>query len=379
MKCEGCQSKLERGALFCTVCGTKAPTGDVSQEPSSTPDKKSSSQANLTAKVDETLTSAKVVFSKESIAEKSAATKASVSAAWDKFRAPENKKQRIFAGIGAVVVIVLIALSVVSAQVAQMNEQERLRLAAQNLEQAFGQAVLEKYEPSCADANKAVTTSVDLNKAASQLAVARSTTNARQAKAAVSANGLSTTTYATKYKAAIESALSPGFKLLMSSEKRASSALEDQKSRWEAEWPTVVLTKCNLATVYATNVSNLTATDSAVSSFLSLAASAPWYPEGFYISPSDTDIAYRWDDAGANPGCYSCSYWRMTVVANTKCTSVYGEISISVNGTAVTWTNDTLSGLSAYQQGSLVYKTYNTAVTRNTSAASGKLVTLNCH
>ena len=123
-----------------------------------------------------------------------------------------------------------------------------------------------------------------------------------------------------------------------------AGTVEDMKPYLQAS-----LAACGLDTAYSKAQGSVTASVSLGAKIRAKANAKPWYPRGF--ESYDGDLAIRWiDNAGVD--CFSrCWYWTMEVISRSGCPSgVYGELGIERGGTAVAWTNDTLSGLRPRQR-----------------------------
>lgn len=134
------------------------------------------------------------------------------------------------------------------------------------------------------------------------------------------------------------------------------------------------LAACGLDTAYAKAQSAVQSSVDLGARIRAKANAKPWYPRGF--EPFGGDLAIRWID-NADVDCFSrCWYWTLEVVSETGCPSgVYAELSISRGGTAVAWTNDSLSALKPRQRGRMQFITYDDQAYGGT----GSLAELNCY
>lgn len=360
MNCPNCQTKIKGNALFCSNCGKPTEASQSRQEESL----KKPSLLN-TEKL-------KRVVSKSSMDEHFSAARDKAKVTFEKFRSPEFRKSRLVIIISGVAALALVISGITYAQIQEAQAKEILRLNSESLQAAFAVDVLENYSAPCVDVTQSVNNSVDFSKAAAQLAVTKSTSDARTAQALVRSNALYSSSYATKYENAVKAVTSKGFSELIASEKRAKIAPQEQIDQWKSSWGETVLINCGLQSAYSGHLADLNATDSAISKFNTLASSAPWYPDGWFLSPTDKNIAWKWETPKGS--CSNCSYWTMSVIAKSGCASVYGQISITQGGVAVAWTNDTLGALSAGQQGILNYTSY-----PYRAGSQGQLTTLSCH
>jgi len=131
---------------------------------------------------------------------------------------------------------------------------------------------------------------------------------------------------------------------------------------------------CGLGQKYSTVEGDVAAIDRQQASVVTAANNKPWYPKNF--SPYGADLAVKLiDNAGID--CYSrCWYWTAEVISRDGCPSgLYGELSIEKNGTAISWTNDSLSRLKPGQKGRLQFITYDDRAYGGT----GSLAELNCY
>jgi len=131
---------------------------------------------------------------------------------------------------------------------------------------------------------------------------------------------------------------------------------------------------CGLDQEYSTVEGDVAAIDRQQASVVTAANNKPWYPKNF--TPYGSDLALKWiDNAGVD--CFSrCWYWTVEVISRDGCPSgLYGEMSIEQNGTAITWTNDSLSRLKPGQKGRMQFITYDDRAYGGT----GSLSELNCY
>jgi len=136
---------------------------------------------------------------------------------------------------------------------------------------------------------------------------------------------------------------------------------------------------CHLGAAYKETPETLDAAVERSSNIASLAASVPWYPEGW--TEHQDGLAWHWLEYGSE---YTCDYdgvtcWGIEVMARDGCDSnLYAEVQIlDSSGTAVDYTNDTLGSLSPGQTGRLVLNWFGND--GNTSDVQGHLAQLNCY
>jgi hypothetical protein len=111
--------------------------------------------------------------------------------------------------------------------------------------------------------------------------------------------------------------------------------------------------------------------DDLVTQAQSLAASVPWYPEGYSAWSGDSSIAWQWYHSYCNLGD-SC--WHVKVITQSGCSSLYGELNIKdSSGSVIDYTNDLTGALGAYDTAILEFSTY------SDYADTGSLTELNCH
>jgi len=153
--------------------------------------------------------------------------------------------------------------------------------------------------------------------------------------------------------------------------KQNKKKLSDES--WVGEWRPLLFEKCGLTKTYISESALFGRVDALGDSLVTLADSAPWYPQGYFESPTDSNIAYKWSHGSVD--CYDCSYWTMDVVSSVDCSSgVYAEINIlDANSVAIDWTNDDLPYLASGSVGRLTFETY------SSNADTASLVKLTCH
>ena len=97
-----------------------------------------------------------------------------------------------------------------------------------------------------------------------------------------------------------------------------------------------------------------------------------WVPDGYYAWTEDKSVAYKWIN-GAGNDCYDCRYWTLEVISKYGCSDgLYGEMNIEKNGVVVSYANDTINYLGAFQTGRLSFEHY------GEGSHTGELTELNC-
>lgn len=139
---------------------------------------------------------------------------------------------------------------------------------------------------------------------------------------------------------------------------------------WASEFKTLALSKCGLESQMASAIAAQSGFSSAKDNLETLAASVPWYPDGYTEWSDDSNVAWKWDNGR------SCSYdycWHVDVIAQTGCASgVYVELNILDSADNVTdYSNGTLSSLGPMQKGIVeITNSYN---------ATGQVTKISCH
>jgi hypothetical protein len=384
--CTACGHALAAGAVFCSKCGTRvevvAAVDDAATIPAMVPvavpavgagaDSADADPADDAGASDVSNASAAPIYVTTSNTVKKPGSGES-RVGWTK------KKFLIFGSVAGAVVIAIVVASIGSS-IAQQQEADRAaeieRLNGQSLAEAFSAETLAEYFGGCDVVTSTVATAVDFATIASLASQVQGISDPRQASSVVSSLGIYSSSYADTYISAVDDVLTPSFEDLIMTESRAMDAPESQLGDWAEEWPAAFLESCGASESYFSNVDVLMSSDADFSSIVSLAASVPWYPDGFYDMGGG--IAYRWLDPGPDVcGGIPCVFWRAEVIANSGCNDVYGEMSIEQNGSAVSWTNDTLTGLGAGQTGILSFLTYEFG--NNPGSLSGKISELSCY
>ena len=97
-----------------------------------------------------------------------------------------------------------------------------------------------------------------------------------------------------------------------------------------------------------------------------------WVPSGYFAWADDKSVAYKWISNAGND-CYDCTYWTLEVISKYGCSDgLYGEMNIEKNGVVVSYANDTINYLSAFQTGRLSFEHY------GEGSHTGELTELNC-
>jgi hypothetical protein len=142
---------------------------------------------------------------------------------------------------------------------------------------------------------------------------------------------------------------------------------------WAEDFKTLAVEKCGLTTKLAVANDAEKTFRTAKNSVTSLAASVPWYPDGYTEWTTDSNVAYKWDD---NPVCTASGgwCWQLKVIAATGCAN---GLDVSMDlldsaGTVIDSTSGSLTSLGAMRQDSVELDTYEEAV------KTGTLTTISC-
>jgi hypothetical protein len=144
-------------------------------------------------------------------------------------------------------------------------------------------------------------------------------------------------------------------------------------SLWKDNFASMALETCGLQSRLDSAVSAQASFSAAKQSLSTLAASVPWYPDGYNEWSSDTNVAWKWLDV------YDCNFgdwcWKVQVVTKTGCPGgLYAEINILDSAdNVVDFTNDTVSSLGPGDSAILEFGTYNSV------HAAGQMSKISCH
>jgi hypothetical protein len=154
-----------------------------------------------------------------------------------------------------------------------------------------------------------------------------------------------------KYLEAVDAAAKPGLDKILPSTQQITWS---ERNSLAKQWNVYVLKKCGLSNDFKKNASTAASLKEAANGLSTLAASAPWYPDGYFVATEG--VAWKWTTAG------SCRYssfgcWHMDVISQNGCPSgLYAAVNIvDSNGTVVGYTNDSLPGLGAMQKARLEF------------------------
>jgi hypothetical protein len=142
---------------------------------------------------------------------------------------------------------------------------------------------------------------------------------------------------------------------------------------WTEEFKNLAIEKCGLTERLAAATAAEAGFKSAKDSLETLAASVPWYPDGFNEWSEDSNIAWKWVDG------YNCNLgdwcWHIKVIAASGCPDgVYAEMNILDSAdNVVDYSNDTVPRLGAGASAILEFSTY------NSTHAAGQMATITCH
>lgn len=122
----------------------------------------------------------------------------------------------------------------------------------------------------------------------------------------------------------------------------ASNLFDSQPDVWSDAFSRFTVSSCDLAAVYQDSTEKIRDYIGFKSSIQTLAASTPWYPEGFEET-SFAGFAYK---NVSNQGCSysfgSCAKFK--IVSQTDCPSnLYVKTNLLDNGTVIDWSNDSAS------------------------------------
>lgn len=234
---------------------------------------------------------------------------------------------------------------------------------------AFSADQLEASRPDCSKVAKSVNDGVDFANAKKLLSKAQSITDGRKAASAVSTSWYSVSLgLVGKYQEAVGATYVVEYQKLIRDGVDVSS---QEQLAWSSEWSNYVLNSCDLLVSYNTNKQTLTELKDAAEGLRSLAASVPWYPDGYY--ETGNGVAWNWSSGG---GCKFSSFgcWHMNVIAKDGCPSgLYAAINIVDSaGTVVGFTNDSLPGLAPMRKARLEF-------TNTTDYNSAEFQELNCY
>lgn len=241
-------------------------------------------------------------------------------------------------------------------------------IPTRSLSSVFSPKELKASMPNCAEI-KSVVISMD-NKEISTLSTRVSgITDGRKAASALGTSWYSTAVgMSAKYVGKVKSAISPSFSALVKNSKTVSSS---ELFAFENDWDSYVLEQCKLTNVYKTNNAKAIDLKSSAEALTSLAASVPWYPDGYV--ETTPGLAWKWSDGGS---CKFSSWgcWHMNVIAKDGCQSgLYAAINIvDTAGTVVGYTNDSLPGLAPMQKARLEF-------TNTTDYRSAQFQELKCY
>jgi hypothetical protein len=254
----------------------------------------------------------------------------------------------------------------------QWNEARLERLAQETLVEAFGSDVLKRSVTSCSRIADVVE-NIPEQQIAAYAESLEGITDPRQALAISQGGDFPSRPYTPGYRESVETEVMRGLTTLFRESERDDIAPAAQIVRWESEWTDFALSYCGARDQYQSNIQILVAADRSIDRIATMAANAPWYPEGF--SEYSANLAYRWSTNEGGWPCNNCSFWKMTVLTKTGCTSgLYGEINILRGNSVVDWTNDLIAYLGPGETAVLTYKRY-----PYSSTLTGQLVQLSCY
>lgn len=144
-------------------------------------------------------------------------------------------------------------------------------------------------------------------------------------------------------------------------------------SQWQSNFVTYALETCGLQARSDAAISAQAGFTSARDSLTVLAASVPWYPQGYYEWADDPNVAWKWVDV------YDCSYadwcWKAKIISANGCPDgLYAEINILDSAdNVVDYTNDTVSSLGPMGTALMEFGTFNSV------HAAGRMSKISCH
>ena len=262
--------------------------------------------------------------------------------------APSTSSKRFFQP--RIVLAALGALLLVFIWISNSQNQTQQNIQA-NLSSKFTPSQLSAAAPDCSTMASAVN-AYDSKTSASLLKHIETISDGRKANSALGTKWYaSAVEMSAKYLEAVNSAAKPGLDKILPSTVQISWS---ERNSLAKQWNAYVLKKCGLSKVFKENTATAASLKEAANGLSTLAASAPWYPEGYFVATEG--VAWKWTNAG------SCRYssfgcWHMDVISQNGCPSgLYAAVNIvDSNGTVVGYTNDSLPGLGAMQKARLEF------------------------
>lgn len=142
---------------------------------------------------------------------------------------------------------------------------------------------------------------------------------------------------------------------------------------WQDTFISLALESCDLQSKFDSANAAQAGFTTAKGALITLAASVPWYPDGYNQWWQNENVAWKW---AKGIGCdLGDSCWHIKVIALTGCPGgVYAELNeMDANGNVIGYSNDLLPSLGAMSTAIMEFSTY------NSRSQSGQLTTINCH
>lgn len=339
MFCKQCGAQLAPGVKFCMTCGQAVvPEGQSFSQPASF----------------------------------------STGQDFNAFESPEPPRKKppikwIAIGAAAIVAVLVGVISISAAEDAKYLKPGNSPLLADSLSAI---KVDEAAQAKCADLAATIPSNATVQALISRTGVMNKyiAGTARKASSFVSATAWIDSTEITDISTAMDDVLAGALDdVIAKTQTIRESDRTEFADLWAEDFKNVAIEKCGLQSQLTAATDAETAFTAAKSSLTSLAASVPWYPDGYYEWASDSNLAWKWVDG------YNCNLgdwcWHIKVITASGCPGgLYAEMNILDSGdNVVDYTNDTVARLGAGSTAILEFATYNSV------HASGQMATITCH
>ena len=203
---------------------------------------------------------------------------------------------------------------------------EKKKLDSQSLLEAFAGTDLESSFTNCATVQTLIDESPS-SETKSLFQESKKIKDARKASTFVNQNLVTQTRLMVSYIDKLEILLEKDLVKFYSGKDRYDSAPGAQRATWKTQWVEAVLDYCKLTEVSKSTEDELRLIDAERSRILTLANSAPWYPEGF--AEIQAGIAIRWVDGGSDPCDGYCEYSTLELITKSGCSGLSIEATFS--------------------------------------------------
>lgn len=207
-----------------------------------------------------------------------------------------------------------------------------------SLNQAFKGDELKVFaSASCTVLERAIEPPISFETYDGRLKALKKQTKARSAQKYVKNRTWVNEDFAEPYKASVKSSIEDVVNGKIATLRISPDRID--VAEWVAEFTPLVLETCGLQSDFDDTVDALEDLDNQADRVVALAATAPWYPEGYEEISVNSNLAYK-NGGGGNCGYFAESCASFRVVAKTACSMLYIEAADQRGGAQLSTSSD---------------------------------------